>query len=195
MWNGMPIVVCVSYNAFFVCCCNLLLCFLRDDRGLYIECWQMSGSNRMGKVHINKFYTKLCTTILEHQYHCTSLALMGNMRMVINLFGAYVSSAKYTRRGVKVVYLGFVGTGESLWVTGSSRGPVGARVTTQWRKVTLQWPQNPIIQLSHRVEYASREIQAPIKLWPLLLWARMLIWCENIDPKRAKILTLSFQNS
>ena len=26
----------------------------------------------------------------------------------------YVSSAKYTRRGVKVVYLGFVGTGESL---------------------------------------------------------------------------------
>ena len=34
--------------------------------------------------------------------------------MVINLVGAYVSSAKYTRRGVKVVYLGFVGTGESL---------------------------------------------------------------------------------
>ena len=34
--------------------------------------------------------------------------------MVINLFGAYVSSAKYTRRGVKVVYLGFVGTGGSL---------------------------------------------------------------------------------
>ena len=34
--------------------------------------------------------------------------------LVINLFGAYVSSAKYTRRGVKVVYLGFVGTGGSL---------------------------------------------------------------------------------
>ena len=34
--------------------------------------------------------------------------------LVINLVGAYVSSAKYTRRGVKVVYLGFVGTGGSL---------------------------------------------------------------------------------
>ena len=35
-------------------------------------------------------------------------------KLVINLVGAYVSSAKYTRRGVKVVYLGFVGTGGSL---------------------------------------------------------------------------------
>ena len=35
-------------------------------------------------------------------------------RLVINLVGACVSSAKYTRRGVKVVYLGFVGTGGSL---------------------------------------------------------------------------------
>ena len=35
--------------------------------------------------------------------------------LVINLVGAYVSSAKYTRRGVKVVYLGFVGTGVSLF--------------------------------------------------------------------------------
>ena len=106
--------------------------------------------------------------------------------MVINLVGAYVSSAKYTRRGVKVVYLGIVGTGGSLWVTGSSRGPVGARVTTQWRKVTLQWPQPPIIQLSHRVEYASREIVGTNQVmnFTSIFRARILIWCENIDPAR-----------
>ena len=77
--------------------------------------------------------------------------------LVINLVGAYVPSAKYTRRGVKVVYLGAVITGASLWVTGSSRGPVEARVMTQWRKVMLQWPQPPIIQLPNRVEYISHE--------------------------------------
>ena len=47
--------------------------------------------------------------------------------LVINLVGAYVSSAKYTRRGVKVVYLGLSIT-LSHWVVTRA---VGARVTTQ----------------------------------------------------------------